>query len=501
MKEESNAEQAWERTNPQGSKNPDGINPEDLKQGLYSIGKFVKGIIRLDEGVDKLATIQEIKNKKSLAGANAWMLMCSIMIASVGLDLNSPAVIIGGMLISPLMSPILGIGLAIGINDKETLKQSLWHFSTAIVIAIVTSTMYFLLSPFGQITDEIASRLEPTFLDVIIALFGGIAGIVSVARKDLSTTLPGVAIATALMPPLCVTGFGIANWDWSITSHSFYLFFLNTVFVALATYLIIRFLDFPHRDYVNAAERKKARMYLALFTLLVIIPSFIIFRRVWIKHKNQIKLETFVDNYIAEDKIYLDDYQLIPSDTVNTVLLKVYGTEIGQSRIPELERGLGLVGLKNTEIKIISTSEIKLDALKTLEQQVNGMSKIANQLEAANEERVDQSQRIQQLEKQLEILAIDTTTYLQIREQLLVLIPEVKDIALGFGQIKSGGKAKEGVPLVIVDWKKDIDNKDEILERIKNYIEVSLGKSGCLVVDRRPKSTEQEVMIFDTNFE
>ena len=492
MKEELKPDQE-KNTTTQNTSNSEGINPEDLKQGLYSIGKFVKGIIRLDEGVDKLATIQEIKDKKSLAGANAWMLMCSIMIASVGLDLNSPAVIIGGMLISPLMSPILGIGLAIGINDKETLKQSLWHFSTAIVIAIVTSTLYFLLSPFGQITDEIAARLEPTFLDVIIALFGGVAGIVSVARKDLSTTLPGVAIATALMPPLCVTGFGIANWDWSITSHSFYLFFLNTVFVALATYLIIRFLDFPHRDYVDVKERKKARMYLLLFTILVIIPSFIIFSRVWIKHKNQIKLETFVDNYIAEDKIYLDDYQLIPSDTVNTVLLKVYGTEIGQSRIPELERGLGLVGLDNTEIKIISTSEIKLDALKTLEQQVDGMSKIASQLEAANDERVDQSVRIQQLERQVELLAIDTSTFLQIREQLVALIPEIADIALGFGQIKSEGKAKEGVPIVVVDWKNEVDNRSEVLNRIKNYIEVSLGKQDCMVVERTPPlSTEED---------
>ena len=147
--------------------------------------------------------------------------MCSIVIASIGLDLDSQAVIIGAMLISPLMSPILGIGLSVGINDYNTLKKSLSHFAIAIGIALITSTIYFYLSPFDQITPQISARTEPTFLDVLIAFFGGIAGIVSNARKDISTTLPGVAIATALMPPLCVTGFGIANaenWDVALSS-------------------------------------------------------------------------------------------------------------------------------------------------------------------------------------------------------------------------------------------------------------------------------------------
>jgi uncharacterized hydrophobic protein (TIGR00271 family) len=164
------------------------------------------------------------------------MLICSIVIASIGLSQNSQAVIIGAMFISPLMSPILGIGLSVGINDMETLKNSLLHFSIAIVIALLTSWIYFELTSFDDFTNEIKSRTAPTFLGILVAIFGGVAGIVSFARKDVSTTLPGVAIATALMPPLCVAGYALANSHWKMASKSFYLFFLNSFFVALSTY-------------------------------------------------------------------------------------------------------------------------------------------------------------------------------------------------------------------------------------------------------------------------
>ena len=201
-------------------------NKDEAKQSYdftYIKNLFI-GILDLKHGVKKKAVIQEIKDKKSMAGANSWMLMCSVIIASIGLDRNSDAVIIGAMLISPLMSPILGIGLGIGINDKEVLKKAIIHFCAAILIAIISSTIYFALTPFGDITPAIASRTEPNTLDVFVAIFGGLAGIISIARKDISTTLPGVAIATALMPPLCVTGYGIAKGDMNFALSAFYLF-------------------------------------------------------------------------------------------------------------------------------------------------------------------------------------------------------------------------------------------------------------------------------------
>ena len=200
---------------------------EILEELWDSTKEWFRDLMDLNEGSDREGTIIAIKNNKRMRGSNAWLLMCSIMIASLGLDLNSPAVIIGAMLISPLMSPILGIGLGVGINDRDTLFISARHFLIAIAIALLTSTLYFLITPFGQITDEIRARTAPTVLDGLVAIFGGLAGIISTSRKDKSNAIPGVAIATALMPPLCVTGYGIANAQWDIMANSFYLFFLN----------------------------------------------------------------------------------------------------------------------------------------------------------------------------------------------------------------------------------------------------------------------------------
>ncbi len=177
----------------------------DFLKLLDSIREWWKELVDLQQGTDKENTIISIKNNKRVRGANAWLLMCSIMIASLGLDLNSPAVIIGAMLISPLMSPILGIGLSVAINDRDALYTSLFHFGVSILIALVTSTLYFYITPFGEITPEIQSRTQPTLLDGLVAVFGGLAGIISISRKDSSNAIPGVAIATALMPPLCVT--------------------------------------------------------------------------------------------------------------------------------------------------------------------------------------------------------------------------------------------------------------------------------------------------------
>ena len=286
-------------------------NPKALKQYFSDL---LKDVLHLEHGVDKNATILEIKSKQSMSGANAWMLMCSIMIASIGLNLDSQAVIIGAMLISPLMSPILGIGLGVAINDKNALYHALMHFSAAIVIALVTSTLYFMITPLDELTPQIEARTAPTFLDILIAIFGGIAGILSIARKDIATTLPGVAIATALMPPLCVAGFGLANGEWGIASKAFYLFFLNTFFVAFATYVILRRMRFPYKVYTTPKERRKNIIIIILFSIMMIIPSLLIFKTVFKKYQREKKLKTFITNeFTGEDINYIDGYKLFLS--------------------------------------------------------------------------------------------------------------------------------------------------------------------------------------------
>lgn len=242
--------------------------------------RFIRFLIYLRERFDlhegkedELATIEYIRKNVEFKGANLWILIFAIFVASIGLNVNSTAVIIGAMLISPLMGPIMGVGLAAGINDFELLKRSLRNLGVAVFIAILTSSIYFFFTPLDDAQSELLARTEPTIWDVLIALFGGLAGIVAGSRKEKSNAIPGVAIATALMPPLCTAGYGLATMNFYYFFGAFYLFFINSVFISLSTYLIVRFMKFPRKEFLDEKKEKRVQTYITLFTLLTVIPS------------------------------------------------------------------------------------------------------------------------------------------------------------------------------------------------------------------------------------
>jgi len=432
---------------------------------------FILDVIDLEHGVDKRAVITEIKSKNNMSGANAWMLMCSIVIASIGLDLDSQAVIIGAMLISPLMSPILGIGLSVGINDVQSLKKSLSHFAIAIVIALLTSTIYFYLSPFDQITPQIKARTEPTFLDVLIAFFGGLAGIISYARKDISTTIPGVAIATALMPPLCVTGFGIANAEnWDVALSSFYLFFVNTFFVALATFIIVRFLKFPRTNFLDEKANKRNLIYMAIFSLIVAIPSFIIFSKVFNRITSEAKIEEFVDKVIAEDRIYLDDYEYIVGDSTNRLMLKVYGDKISIADIPTYNKQLTEIGLKNTIVQIIPTSEINLDRINQLQSEINGVQQMTDKLSIIQKEKAEKEQVIDFLKDEINSLRLDSTEFSKLCSELKALYGDISSVNYANGQRFDYTTYSEKQPIVIIEWEGKDRNRNSKQDQINAFL-------------------------------
>jgi len=220
------------------------------------IKAFLHGVFDLRDDTDKMGTIADIKDNIAVKGHRAWILVFSIFVASIGLNVESTAVVIGAMLISPLMGPILGIGLSLGINDIETFRRSLVNFAVMIIISLITSSLFFSIPIFQTVTKEIQARTSPDLRDVFIAIFGGLALIVALSRrKEQTNTVAGVAIATALMPPLCTAGFGIATGRWSFFLGAMYLFVINTVFIALATFIIVRFLHFPLKKYANSSAR------------------------------------------------------------------------------------------------------------------------------------------------------------------------------------------------------------------------------------------------------
>lgn len=342
-------------------------------------------LLDLETGLDREGTIIAIRNNKRMQGANAWLLGCSIMIASLGLDLNSPAVIIGAMLVSPLMSPILGIGLGVAINDKDSMFTSMRHFGIAILIALFVSTFYFFVSPFGHITPEIQGRTSPTFLDGLVAIFGGFAGIISSSRKDKTNAIPGVAIATALMPPLCVTGFGVAevfelwirkgsmepqafsaeiNRAFGIIGGSFYLFFLNSFFIALTTYIIIRLLRFPLKSYVDAREARRNRMITAFFSLLVSLPSGIILYNLYEMQQDKAEVKAFVDTYFPQACI---NYELTSIDRdTNKLILQLLGRRISEDSVLYYQELLHEKYDLNTPVRLFPMqAEMSLEDIKT----------------------------------------------------------------------------------------------------------------------------------------
>ena len=218
--------------------------------------------------------IEEITRGVSFRGANLWVLIVAIFIASLGLNVNSTAVIIGAMLISPLMGPIIGMGLAVGINDLDLLKRALKNFSFATLISVLTAMLYFLISPLEEAQSELLARTTPTIYDVLIAFFGGAAGIIALSTRGRGgNVIPGVAIATALMPPLCTAGYGLATWQLSFFFGAFYLFFINTVFISLSTFVGVRLMGFRHHELPTPERARRARHILTVIIVATILPA------------------------------------------------------------------------------------------------------------------------------------------------------------------------------------------------------------------------------------
>ena len=246
----------------------------DFKGLVGSTRKFLSDLLDIRKNTDqettKVAIIEDIPFK----GHTAWILICSIFIASVGLNANSTAVVIGAMLISPLMGPILGIGLSIAINDLDTLRRSLKNFAIMVVLSVLTAYFFFALFPLRDESSELLARTAPDIRDVLIAFFGGLALVIARAKKGtIASVIYGVAIATALMPPLCTVGFGLAIGNGSYALGAMYLFTINTIFIALATFLVLKLLRFPMVRYANSKRRRTIARFASLLALLVMIPA------------------------------------------------------------------------------------------------------------------------------------------------------------------------------------------------------------------------------------
>ena len=261
--------------------------------------------------IDTEDAAQRIKSGIWFRGPNVWILAFSIVIASAGLNVNSTAVIIGAMLISPLMGPIIGLGLALGTNDVDLLKLAAKNLLVMVVISLVASTLFFLLSPLELINPtELQARTRPTIYDVLIALFGGLAGILENSRKERGTVIAGVAIATALMPPLCTAGYGLSCLRFQYFFGAMYLFIINTVFITLATYVMVKYLRFKAVSGLDPAVAKKRRNTISALIAIVVIPSIISAIGMIQDNNFERNVEAFVQENRLVSRSYIYDYRI-----------------------------------------------------------------------------------------------------------------------------------------------------------------------------------------------
>lgn len=314
---------------------------------------FLKDRFNLDEDkASEKATIEEIKKGVVFRGANLWILMFAIMVASVGLNVNSPAVIIGAMLISPLMGPIMGIGLGVGINDFELIIKALRNLGIAVGISVLTSAFYFWISPLNDAQSELLARTTPTLWDVLIALFGGLSGIVAGSRTEKSNAIPGVAIATALMPPLCTAGFGLATGQWNYFFGAFYLFFINSVFISFSTYLIVRVLRFKPKEFVDPNREKKVKRYIYILVILTIIPSVITAYNVVKRSIFEQNANLFVSKELHFDYCQVISKQYYFNKEQNRIEVTLFGQPVPPEDIERAKTKLADYHLGNADLKV-----------------------------------------------------------------------------------------------------------------------------------------------------
>lgn len=305
-----------------------------------------------EEKASEKATIAYIKGDVAFQGANLWILIFAIMVCSVGLDVNSTAVVIGAMLISPLMGPIMGIGLGIGIYDFILIVSAMKNLLFAVLISVLTSAFYFWVSPMDVAHSELLARTSPTLWDVFIAFFGGLVGIIASTKKEKSNAIPGVAIATALMPPLCTAGFGIATSQWNFFLGAMYLFFINSVFITISTYMIVRFLDFDKKEFLDAEREKKVKRYILIFVIATIIPS--VYTAFYVVKKNI--FDKTAHQFIQQELVF-DNNQVINSKLIfnkdrNRIEVTLFGEPVDSVVIDELTKKLETYNLKKTELII-----------------------------------------------------------------------------------------------------------------------------------------------------
>lgn len=346
---------------------------------------FFRSLVSLSDYVDLEGASASIRKNIYFKGPTVFILACAIIIASVGLNVNSIPVIIGAMLISPVMAPILGFGFSLGVQDMQLLKDSLRNFAVMVVISILASAIYFLLSPLNlEHPTELLARTNPTIYDVLIALFGGFAGILENSRKEKGTVLSGVAIATALMPPLCTVGYGISIGNLSYILGAFYLFMINSIFIALATFVAVKYLKYPVVQEVEGRRTRLTGRAVSVILLLIIVPSVLSAIRIVQESNFKIHASRVVEDNKSIGRGFIYDYSVDNTSNPPSVVLFMAGEKLTTADKERLYEDAEKYGITRSQIvfredavnssETVSESEIVRSLLEHSDKQVERLN-------------------------------------------------------------------------------------------------------------------------------
>lgn len=382
-------------------------------RNIFAVKNFLREYLDLRKDKDnELETVDSIRKGVEFKGANLWILIFAIFMASLGLNVNSTAVIIGAMLISPLMGPIMGVGLSVGLNDFELMKRSLKSFLITTAFSVTTATVYFLCTPIAEAQSELLARTSPTIYDVFIALFGGLAGVVALSTKEKGNVIPGVAIATALMPPLCTAGYGLASGNLIYFLGAFYLYFINSVFISLATFIGVRVMHFQRKEFVDKNREQRVRKYIILIVVITMCPAVYLTFGIIKSTFYETAANHFINTELNFDNTQVLDKKI--SYEHREIRVVLIGPEVPEASI----------ALARSKMKQYKLEETKLVVLQGMNNDAMDISSIRAMV--MEDFYKNSEQRLQEQQKKITTLEKSLNKYKSYDEMSRTIIPELK---------------------------------------------------------------------------
>lgn len=423
-----------------------------------------KDLFNLHDGEqDKDKTLKDVYNNISLTGANLWILACAIMVASVGLNVNSTAVVIGAMLISPLMSPIVGAGFALGTYDFDLLQQSLRSLLTATLVSLFVSTLYFFISPFKDVQSELLSRTTPTIYDVLIAFFGGLVGVIATTRVEKGNPIPGVAIATALMPPLCTAGYGLATGNLSYFFGAFYLYCINCVFICIATFAIVKYLKYPTRVQVNEKKQKQIRNLISGLIILMLLPSSYLAYSFYKEQQFKKSAEDFIEHELIDKGYTLVYKNLNYRSTPPKIELAFLSKRFDSTEIKDLRAKMPFYKINGKTV--LNFRQDSTDRF------VNLKGDILNELKANSNIMNEKDFKIAELTKQI---AKNTFDNYQLTKEAKTVFNSIEFLSLSNHQFMIKQDSFQTIPIAIYVSKTPLSKNDtsRLINWLKQRLEI-----------------------------